>query len=150
MFGFTLPMTPQSMSGLAEVLIRQSGARTTAARVRVLSFLMQQQSAVTHHEIETAMGQQEKIDRVTLYRTLDWLVAEGLTHKVLSADRVWRFRVSQDEAAHRQHAHFKCDHCGTMICLGQMPADAKTPALPTGYRATGVEVVVRGLCAECA
>ncbi|QYF94463.1 transcriptional repressor [Massilia sp. PAMC28688] len=143
-------MNSPSFLARAEVLITETGSRLTGARVRVLGFLLAQQAAVTHHDIEGALGGAEKIDRVTLYRTLDWLVAQGLAHKMMSEDRVWRFRANESAAAHRQHAHFKCERCATMICLGGMAAAAKSLALPPGYRALEVEMTVKGLCPACA
>jgi Fur family transcriptional regulator, ferric uptake regulator len=134
----------------AQVLISETGSRLTGARVRVLAYLLAQQVAVTHHDIEGALADEEKIDRVTLYRTLDWMVAQGLAHKMMSEDRVWRFRANESAAAHRQHAHFKCERCATMICLGGMAAATKTLALPPGYRAQEVEMTVKGLCPACA
>lgn len=135
----------------AEALIRQSGARVTSARVRALALLLSQSDAVTHHEMEIALDRSGKIDRVTLYRTLDWLVAEQLAHKVLGEDRVWRFRVNKDQMGQRQHqhAHFKCERCEKLICLDDMSAAVKLPALPPGYQGKDIELTIRGICASC-
>lgn len=142
-------MNAPSLTSRAEVLIGETGSRLTLARVRVLAFLLAQQAAVTHHDIEAALDSEDRIDRVTLYRTLDWLVAQGLAHKMLGEDRVWRFRANETAAAHRQHAHFKCERCATMICLGSMAPSSKSLALPEGYRALEVEMTVKGLCPAC-
>lgn len=143
-------MTTPAFSSQAEQLLTGIGTRITPARVRVLAFLLAQQSAATHHDIEMALDRQEKIDRVTLYRTLDWLLAQGIAHKVLGADRAWRFRANQSEAGHHQHAHFKCDRCAITVCLGGIPAAKKAVALPQGYVAKEIEVTVKGLCPACA
>jgi len=144
-------MTAHAISPQAEQLLTGIGTRVTPARVRVLAHLLSQHSAATHHDIEQALDRHEKIDRVTLYRTLDWLVAQELAHKVLGADRVWRFRANNQSAAgHHQHAHFKCDACATTICLGPVPPARNTLALPKGYVSKEVEVTVKGLCPACA
>jgi Fur family transcriptional regulator, ferric uptake regulator len=143
-------MTTHAFSTQAEQLLTGIGTRVTPARVRVLAFLLAQQSAATHHDIEQALDRHEKIDRVTLYRTLDWLVAQDIAHKVLGADRAWRFRANQSAAGHHQHAHFKCEQCATTICLNSVPAAKNTPALPKGYVAKEVEMTVKGLCPACA
>jgi Fur family ferric uptake transcriptional regulator len=133
----------------AELLVAATGARLTGARVRVLAFLLLQKKAVTHHAIEAGLDAHAKIDRVTLYRTLDWLVAQGLAHKMLGEDRAWHFRANEPAAAHHQHAHFKCERCASMICLVAAMPNLQTLALPAGYRARALEMTVKGLCAPC-
>jgi Fur family ferric uptake transcriptional regulator len=134
----------------AQGRIEETGDRATPARVRVLAFLLAQHAAVTHHHIEVALDRQEKIDRVTLYRTLDWLTGKGLVHKVVSLDRAWLFRVNDSDLGHHRHAHFKCQDCAKVICLDEPPADRTVPPVPAGYRALEVEVTVTGLCPRCA
>lgn len=137
------------MPNHAEDLIRRTGDRVTLSRIKVLDFLLSQQRAVTHHQIEHELGGTEAMDRVTLYRVLDWLSKKGLAHKFISGDRVWRFRAN-NENTHlhlHQHAHFKCTECSEVICLndvimGDVP-------LPIGYRAVQTELTVKGLCAQC-
>ena len=60
--------------------IRSAGARATPARIRVLALLTSAPVPLSHHDIEAALGD-ASLDRVTLYRVLDWLVASGLAVK---------------------------------------------------------------------
>lgn len=134
------------MSSLAESLIRPHG-RATPARLRVLDALLAAPHALSHAELEASLGDDaERPDRVTLYRVLDWLVANGLAHKIAGEDRVWRFN-----AATRQdhgHAHFHCTACGQVYCLSDLqPAVAVN--LPPGYRFQGAELTIQGLCPRC-
>jgi Fur family ferric uptake transcriptional regulator len=142
-------MTKQTFFDKATESIRQKGARVTPIRLRVLSFLLAQNSAVTHRQIEFVLGRSVAIDRVTLYRTLDWLTEQGLAHKVLDVDRVWHFQANEDDLKHRQHAHFKCNLCAKVICLNDRPQNSMTPLLPEGYLGLEVELTVKGLCAHC-
>ncbi|MBP8163590.1 MAG: transcriptional repressor, partial [Propionivibrio sp.] len=57
--------------------IRRCGARATPARIRVLQLLRSTPGALSHNQIEQALGE-SALDRVTLYRVLDWLVESGL------------------------------------------------------------------------
>lgn len=137
----------------AEELVRKTGNRVTATRVNILAFLLAQECAVTHQQIESALGEQEKFDRVTLYRVLEWLAGQGLVHKIVSGDRVWRFRANNSgmRIHHHQHAHFKCQQCGKVICLDEGQLDYEIPlSLPDGYRGQEIELTVKGLCAQCA
>ena len=135
---------------LALLRLAGLGARATRARIDVLATLIAAQRALTHHEIEAWLEQRRDIDRVTLYRVLDWLTAQGLAHKHSGDDRVWRFSITGpgDASGGHAHAHFQCSDCGKVICLDE----ARLPAihLPRGFRRREVEVTVKGSCDECA
>jgi Fur family ferric uptake transcriptional regulator len=133
---------------LAKKLILQTGNRETNSRVRVLAFLLSQESAVSHHQIELNLDG-AKMDRVTLYRVLDWLSENELIHRVVSDDRMWRFRVTDSDVATHHHAHFKCVQCTKVICLEDVSADIRTPELPAGYRGLENELTIKGVCADC-
>lgn len=137
----------QPLRSIAEQMIRREGGRATDNRVRVLALLLGEKQAVTHREIE-ARFPKEQLDRVTLYRVLQWLTEHGLIHKITSDDHVWRFHVNHDLYRHR-HAHFKCTRCAKVVCLEDVSANQR-PSLPAGYRFQTVELTVKGLCAQCA
>ncbi len=61
----------------AEQRILEAKERITPIRTRVFAYLLAQDSAVTHLQIESDLGA-PKIDRVTLYRVLDWLAEKKL------------------------------------------------------------------------
>lgn len=124
--------------------LRRTGARVTPARVRVLAALMAAGRPLSHHEIEALEG--EPLDRVTLYRVLDWLVAQGLARRMAGEDRVWRFLAGAE--VHAGHAHFHCGGCGAVSCLESQAVQGVR--LPRGFRSDAVELTVRGRCAACA
>ncbi len=129
----------------AESLIRARQGRATPARLRVLATLLAAPRALTHHELETALG--EPFDRVTLYRVLDWLVKERLAHKIAGDDRVWRFNAVAAQT--HPHAHFRCTGCGKVFCLENLSTSFALD-LPTGFRAEHVDLTVAGRCPNCA
>jgi Fur family ferric uptake transcriptional regulator len=132
----------------AENLIRSTGERITAARVQILTLLLAAPRALTHREIEEGLDAALAIDRVTVYRVLEWLTAQHLAHKISGDDRVWRFNAVPAEHD-RQHAHFQCTACGQVICLEDAAPDIR-PRLPAGYAPQSLEVTIKGLCSECA
>lgn len=125
--------------------IRRCGARATPARIRVLQLLRATPGALSHHEIEQALGE-STLDRVTLYRVLDWLVENGLAHKSADAQRVFRFSVAA-ESEHAKHVHFRCDSCGKVFCLDQAPPSP--PTMPDGFSLSRADFDLRGCCANC-
>jgi Fur family ferric uptake transcriptional regulator len=130
----------------AKELVRATGERVTDARVRVLSLLLAAPRALTHQEVEQGLDAALRIDRVTVYRVLDWLTRHRLAHRISSGDRVWRFNAAPAEHD-ANHAHFQCVGCGSVICLQDLPA--AIPRLPEGYIPETLEVTIKGRCDEC-
>lgn len=127
--------------------IHERGARATPARLAVMQLLETADQALSHHDIETALAD-AGFDRVTLYRVLDWLEQVGLAHRTVDAQRVFRFSVAAvNTPSHSNHAHFRCDDCGKVYCLEEVPV--ASPALPAGFSGTAVELSVTGHCARC-
>lgn len=131
----------------AAALIAQAGQRSTPARTRVLATLLGMANGASHHDVDAAISA-PPVDKVTLYRVLDWLVAHGLAHKIVGEDRVWRFRANATRAALHQHAHFQCTHCDKVVCLENVPVSSKVE-LPSGFRSDEAELTVRGVCDKC-
>ena len=137
-------------------LLRSAGMRVTPVRLGVLRTLCQTHIALTADQIieELARARPAKAkqgvrrpDRVTVYRTLSALVDSGIAHRLDPGDRVFRFGLSGDHAAHAPaatcgcgpsencghpaipptlpsaddqghgHPHFLCETCGKVECL---------------------------------
>ena len=144
MAGFPVSFSPLDSDSIA-AQIRRCGARATPARIRVLQLLRSTPRALSHNQIEQALGE-SALDRVTLYRVLDWLVESGLAHKNADANRVFRFSATA-ESEHTQHVHFRCDSCGKVFCLDQPPP--APPAMPDGFSLLRADFDLHGCCANC-
>lgn len=125
--------------------IRQTGARATPARIRVLEVLRRAPTALNHSELEQQLGE-PAMDRVTLYRVLDWLVDQHFAQKSVDAQRVFRFSATV-AGEHSAHAHFRCEACGGVFCL-ETPVPP-TPSLPEGFSLARASFDVSGQCALC-
>jgi Fur family ferric uptake transcriptional regulator len=132
----------------AEELIRATGARVTQPRIRVLAFLLGHDEPLTHHDILARLPGQG-FDAVTLYRVLEWLVEQGLAHRIAGADQVWRFSANPGDGGHgHEHAHFQCTACETVTCVTDVPLPRKLK-LPAGFTGDEVDLLIRGRCARC-
>jgi Fur family ferric uptake transcriptional regulator len=131
----------------ATAMIGRRNGRVTAARVATLTALLGAKRALTHEEISDVLARAGGgIDRVTLYRVLDWLVDNGLAHKVAGVNRAWHFNAAVDEAA--PHAHFECNDCHTIYCL-ESARPAVAVSLPQGFQLDHAELMLNGRCAAC-
>ncbi len=132
----------------ARELLHKTQGRVTPARLGVLGILLEAKAALSHQEIEQLAVQQGfNIDRVTLYRALDWLVEQGVAHKVNGPDRTWRYNALA--GIPHQHAHFHCKYCEQVFCLENLQP-ALLFNLPAGYQVEKAELNLQGCCPECA
>ena len=127
-------------------MIRDAGARVTRPRIEILAVLLAGERALSHREVELRLSPRHGIDRVTVYRVLDWLNREGLAHKIAGDDRVWRFNAA--ERAHPSHAHFHCGRCGNVVCLDELKEKPRI-RIPRGFAPHEFVLTVKGLCATC-
>ena len=126
-------MTPEEINHTVTDLLSQVSGRRTANRESVLSILLSAPTALNHQNIEEIAKQRGlSLDRVTLYRTLDWLIEQGIAHRIASVNRAWYFSaVAHPET--QPHAHFHCKKCEQIFCLEDVHA---TPLnnLPKDYQ----------------
>jgi Fur family transcriptional regulator, ferric uptake regulator len=152
------PSSYHTHATAAEAAIRATGERLTQPRVAVLATLLAFDHAASHTDVTAALAS-ETIDRVTVYRVLDWLVSVGIAHRISGDDRVWRFMLNassgrlaanraQPRASHNSHAHFTCEACGQTFCLEALKPKLEL-RVPAGFRTSEVDVKLRGRCAQC-
>lgn len=136
----------------AEAAIRLTTDRLTQPRVAVLACLMSLDHAASHFDVAQSLASHQPIDRVTVYRVLEWLVKAGIAHRIAGDDRVWRFVINDPTAAiapHHQHAHFTCTTCLQTFCLDDVPNKLNFK-LPPGFKPAEVDLKFRGRCIHCA
>jgi Fur family ferric uptake transcriptional regulator len=139
----------------ARRMVRDAGARVTPARVRVLAELLESDEALTHQAMRRRVEAADAgpvLDRVTVYRVLDWLVDSGLAHRVAGPDRVYRFGARGEGPGSAVHGHFRCTACDRMFCMRDGSAMGRwvRAMLPAGCTGEEIELTVSGCCAACA
>ncbi len=130
----------------AKTAIAELNERVTDARWRTLEALFVAERPLSHAEIEAGLAAGGAIDRVTLYRVLDWLVGRGLAHKIEGHDQAWRFSAVGNDT--HGHAHFQCTQCNKMYCLTAIQPTLVL-ALPPRFHFEEADISLRGTCADC-
>lgn len=138
----------KAYDGKAVEILRRKHLSITDSRKKILSLFLLNKDALAHADIEKKAG--EKFDRVTVYRTLQVFVERGIVHTIPTADNSILYALCKDcseDHHHDDHVHFVCRNCNTTICLD----DIVSPeiALPKGYVAENVQVVINGICNNC-
>jgi Fur family ferric uptake transcriptional regulator len=131
----------------ATALIRNTKAHVTQPRIRVLAILLAARRDLSHDEIMALVPPGEAVDRVTVYRVLDWLTVQGLARRSIADDRVFRFAAAAPGQARAARADFKCNQCGRVRRVRS--AGAPQIRLPQGFRSHYVETLIVGTCPDC-
>lgn len=83
------------------------------------------------------------LGKATVYRNIQSLLEEGWLQPVEIPGDSTRYEVAGKE----HHHHFQCNRCKKLYELdGCLPFK---PKLPRGFRVTGHEFFLYGLCAQC-
>lgn len=132
-----------------EDILHQHQLRKTAGRELVLHYFMGRPQAVSHGELDAALGQ--KINRASLYRVLRDFEQSGIIHKVPDDEVSIKFAYCGSDChvgQHRDnHVHFKCENCGETRCLEEV--NLPNLQLPQALEVRSTSVLVSGLCNTC-
>ena len=134
----------------AEALCRQRGARLTRMRRRVLELIWDSHKAVKAYDLLDRLSESEKSVRPpTVYRSLEFLMAHGLVHRVDSLNAF----VGCSGSDEWHDAQFLiCRECGEVsemegAAIGQAVA---RQAAVAGFTVRRQMVVLHGECPSCA
>ena len=100
---------------------------------------------LSHEEaLHLAQQQVDGLSIATVYRNINLLVDEKWLTPVEIPGDTTRYEVAGKE----HHHHFQCNRCGKLFELEGCAVEIK-PMVPRGFRTTGHEFFVYGLCAAC-
>lgn len=134
------------MKGL-EFTLQDRGIKPTAMRILVLEKLLMQQHAISHKELLT---QFEKVDRVTLFRTLKTFLENKLIHSINDGTGVLKYALCESHCRCLPidlHTHFHCIRCEQTFCL----TDSQIPnvTVPKNFIIKSSNLVIKGFCDSC-
>lgn len=129
-------------------MLRSAKLYRTASREAILNVLAEADRPLSQDEIAGRPGA-ERLNKVTIYRTLESFLEAGLVHEVFLRERAWHFELADHCTESQCHPHFTCISCGTTHCLTGMPI----PMTASPYRGFVIyrqQVRLEGLCPACA
>jgi Fur family zinc uptake transcriptional regulator len=134
----------------AEAACAARGARLTDIRRTVLEIILQAGEPIGAYALLDRLRDRSGQGKPpTVYRALDFLLAQGLIHRV---ERLNAFVGCHEEAAQPHPVQFFiCSDCGNVAEFEDDAIGAAVAALATrqGFAARRSIVEVEGLCAEC-
>jgi len=131
-------------------LLRASRLEATDHRLRVLEIIGNNRYPLSAADIYQTLERRGPVNRVTVYRILDLLVAHGVVERLSTGGRAFYYGLAPNEY-HSPHPHFYCTRCGQMDCLDPDILDIDTDPLRKTLpgRIDKVEVRVDGICKNC-
>lgn len=133
-----------------ENMLKAEDLDVTDNRLRVLEVVGNNNYPLSAADIFKTLERSGSINRVTVYRILDLMVAHGLVDRISTGGRAFYYGMAPNKY-HDPHAHFYCTRCGRMDCLTPDSLNVNTNALWKTFpgRIDKVEVRVDGLCQNC-
>ncbi|MDO9082201.1 MAG: transcriptional repressor [Humidesulfovibrio sp.] len=130
----------------AEECLQGCGLPATENRVLVVQALSGADHPQTPQELLAGLA--GRMNRVTLYRILDLLVAHGAAARHNADGRAFRYCLGKGAAG---HSHFHCTRCGQTQCLESRTLEPGLSRLLSSLpmRVDMAEVTLGGVCESC-
>src|SRR6056297_1973692 len=128
-----------------ERLLEQKGLKKTSVRITLLQHFMKAQHAQSYNDLQEAFV--KEIDKSTLYRNLASFEKAGIIHSINDHSGIAKYAFGEIPQKGKEHAHFVCDSCETVYCMGEFVPLA--PNVPQGFKTNTVQTILRGTCADC-
>lgn len=132
----------------AEAICRRSGARLTRLRRQIFSLLSRADGPMTAYELLDRLRSERSATAAGVYRSLDFLVAQGLAHRLES-------RKAFVACAHPDHPHVSqfliCRRCGTTVELEdeRIASVVGEWSRRLGFEVEAETLEVSGSCSSC-
>ena len=127
--------------------LNSKNIKPTAMRELVLKVLTDEKTAISLSELENKF---DNADKATLYRTLKTFEANKLIHSIEDGSGSVRYAVCHEKCdcePEDLHVHFYCSKCKSTYCLNEIPIPETN--LPIKFSLESVNMVVKGICANC-
>lgn len=130
----------------------RDGVRLTDLRREVLGLVLTSESPATAYQLLDRLRERRggTATPPTIYRALDFLLANGLVHRI---ERLNAFVACVEEDGHAHQAQFLiCERCGTVTELEDdgIGAALERVAGRHGFQVRRRTIELEGLCAACA
>lgn len=119
---------------------------TTIARIEVFKCLWHQ-PPLSMKELEVRIN--SRIDRASIYRVVELFIEIGIAKKIYQG---WKYRIELGEQFRPHHHHIRCNKCGKSYDFdepGELDEIIENITKKYGFRATGHQFEIDGLCAKC-
>jgi Fur family ferric uptake transcriptional regulator len=129
--------------------LESRGKKFTTQRELLVQTVFQRHDHFEADELveSVAYGNQTRVGRATVYRTLNELTKAGLLRKLELGDRV----VYEHDYGYPQHDHLHCERCQKLIEFhsDELVRLRDEVASQYGFQVSGHRLIITGVCHEC-
>ena len=128
-----------------ETVLREKGYKLTRQRVMLFELLARGQPLTTADLIKGLKG---RMDRVSVYRTIDLYVSLGIAQRVSHG---WKYRLELSDRFVRHHHHFNCLACRRIVNVddGELEDSINLMAKRQKLTVTAHQIEIQGYCTDC-
>jgi Fur family transcriptional regulator, zinc uptake regulator len=138
----------------AEKTCLEQGGRLTIKRRRVLEILLDKPQPLSAYEIaelyQQALG--EKIPAMSVYRMLEFLMSQGLVHKLASANKFIACSHIACDHRHQTPQFLICDNCHSVREVGidnRLINALEKSIKDNHFQLSSPQLELHGLCENC-
>lgn len=127
-------------------ILKQKGYSLTKPRKLVFELLLNQEPQSI---AELIARSKTKVDRATIYRTVELFEKLGIVHRLNIG---WRYKLELSEAFSEHHHHMHCTSCGRTFALTantMLETMIETTAAKENFMPRGHQLEIYGLCHDC-
>ena len=127
---------------------RKRGIRVTPQRLAVYRAVVEDTTHPSAEEVHARLhGRMSSLSQATVYRTLEFLEAQGMVRRVSTTQSLCRF-----DANVGAHQHLVCRECGAIRDWqgGTTRFDELRQVEAGGFRVQEVDIRLVGICSRCA
>ena len=137
-----------AMSNITDIC-REKGLRLTPLRRRILELILQQHNPIGAYELmDSLRGDGRRADPPTIYRTLDFLITNGLAHRIQSLNA---YVGCQNPRNPHSAQFFICQNCSKTAELEQNDINEvlERHARDFNFEVKDMILEVTGICSKC-
>lgn len=127
--------------------LEQHGVKPTAVRLMIYRAMYRGGEMVSMGDLVRILS---TVDKSTISRTLSLFLLHKLVHAVDDGSGSLKYNVGggdENGVPEEEHTHFYCEKCHRTFCLEHI--NVPLVELPDGFRLTGINYVLKGVCPEC-
>ena len=134
----------------SQSILAKNGISRTHFRSELLDFFYSSSVSLSVEDILEHFG--NKINKVTVYRSLESFEQKGLIHQVPDTNNLKRYSLCREDECHpglhkHNHGHFICYSCNQTFCLEEI----KSPEIIClkGFYIQELKLTAEGYCKNC-
>src|SRR5688500_18343402 len=129
--------------------LRPAGSKRSSKRDFIVNVFLRQEGHLTADNlVDLIRGEDQRISRATIYRTLQWMVDAGIARKVDFGEGRFRFEHSY---RHPRHFHLICKDCNRSFEFLSSDIEALVEEVASARNFTPRQSIlqIHGTCESC-